>query len=233
MPKPSTLPGSESVITRGLINHILAGASHMLQDERVELVLEKLYASAQRAADDSRARWSPEQPPSAYSLGDFGFALRPQQGELLYLLCRSINAQRVVEFSTSEGATALYCAAALRDNGGGKVIGSDHRPHKVEAARKNLAEAGLEDYAQIRTGDALETLRDVPGPVDLLFIDGWPEMQTPSRALRVLETLKSKLRPGALVLNDGQEPDYVDYVRGSGSGFRTSILDLGVLSVVE
>jgi predicted O-methyltransferase YrrM len=77
----------------------------------------------------------------------------------------------------------------------------------------------------------LQTLRSVPGPIDLVYVDGWPELTAPSRALRVLELLQPKLRPGALVLNDGAEPDYVDYVRGTAGGFRSSILDFGVLSV--
>jgi predicted O-methyltransferase YrrM len=218
-------------MARKLINHILAGTSHVLRDERVELVLERLYSDAQRAADSARASWSATDPHAEEQLGDFGFSLRPGQGELLYLLCRSTNARRVVEFSTSEGATALYCAAAMRDNGGGLVIGSDHRPAKVEAARRNLAEAGLEEFVELRTGDPLDTLREVPGPIDLVYVDGWPELTAPSRAARVLEVLQPRLRPGALVLNDGKEADYVDYVRGTAGGFRSSILDFGVLSV--
>jgi predicted O-methyltransferase YrrM len=219
-------------VARRLINHILAGTSHVLRDERVELVLERLYTDAQRAADTAKASWSPTDPQPADQWGDFGYSPRPSQGEFLYLLCRSTQARRVVEFSTSEGATALYCAAAMRDNGGGLVIGSDHRPAKIEAARRNLAEAGLDEFVELRTGDPLQTLREVPGPVDLVYVDGWPELTAPSRALRVLELLQPQLRPGALVLNDGAEPDYVDYVRGTAGGFRSSILDFGVLSVV-
>ena len=54
----------------------------------------------------------------------------------------------MVEFATSVGMSTLYFAAAVRDNGGGMVIGSELVAAKVEAARHNLAEAGLADYAE-------------------------------------------------------------------------------------
>jgi predicted O-methyltransferase YrrM len=214
-------------VTRRLINHILAGTSHVLRDQRVELVLERLYSDAQRAADQAKEDASADQ------LGDFGYSLRPSQGELLYLLCRSTGARRVVEAVSSRGATAIYCAAAMRDNGGGLVIGTDPRLEHVEAARANLTQAGLAEFADIRHGDPAETLPSIGEPIDVAYLDGWPELRAPSRALRMLELLRPKLRPGALVLNDGAEADYLDYLRASDSGFRASILDLGVLAVRE
>ena len=78
----------------------------------------------------------------------------PEQGDLIYLLCRAIRATRVAEFATSVGMSALYFAAAMRDNGGGTVIGSELVPEKVNAARRNLAEAGLTDLVDLREGDA-------------------------------------------------------------------------------
>ena len=50
------------------------------------------------------------------------------------------------------------------------TIGSELVPEKVKAARRNLAEAGLEPWAEIREGDALETLRDLGGPIDFFLI---------------------------------------------------------------
>lgn len=54
----------------------------------------------------------------------YGFSIAPEQGELIYLLCRAMKASRVVDFATSVGMSALYFAAAMKDNGGGLVIGS-------------------------------------------------------------------------------------------------------------
>jgi len=51
--------------------------------------------------------------------------IEPDQGNLLYLIARSIQAKTIVEFGTSFGISTLYLAAAVRDNGGGKVIGTE------------------------------------------------------------------------------------------------------------
>src|ERR1051325_5298142 len=60
---------------------------------------------------------------------DVYIAVSPAQGQLLYLVARALGARRIVEFGTSFGISTLYLAAAVRDNGGGSVIGSE-----VEAA---------------------------------------------------------------------------------------------------
>jgi predicted O-methyltransferase YrrM len=219
-------------MVRHLINHILAGTSHVLRDPRVEMTLERLYADGQRAADTAARRWSAEDPYATEQLGDYGFSLRPVQGELLYLLCRATAASRVITVPASGGAATLYCAAALRDLGGGVVISCDPRGDMIEGARQNVVQAGLEAFVELRQGDPVEVLEGPGGPVDLAYIDGWPALDEPSGALRILEALEPNLRPGALVLNEGQEPDYLDHVRGPGGRFRTSVLELGVLSML-
>src|SRR5208337_2977041 len=97
-------------------------------------------------------------------------------GRFLYAVARSISAKRIVEFGTSFGVSAIYFAAALKDNGGGVVIGSELEPNKVAKANRHLAAAGLSQFAEVRAGDAVQTLRDVGGTVDLLFLDGWKLM---------------------------------------------------------
>jgi predicted O-methyltransferase YrrM len=90
--------------------------------------------------------------------------------------------------------SALYFAAAIRYNGGGAVIGSELVPEKLANARRNLAEAGLADFADIRQGDARETLRDLGGPVDFVQIDGWPGGKGPSLARQVMEIVAPQIR---------------------------------------
>ena len=64
-------------------------------------------------------------------------------------------------------------AAALRDNGGGRLIGSEFGASKIVRARENLAAGGLSDLVEIREGDALETLaRDLPDTIDFVLLDG-------------------------------------------------------------
>jgi predicted O-methyltransferase YrrM len=137
-----------------------------------------------------------------------------------------MRARRVVEFATSVGLSTLYFAAAIRDNGGGLVIGSELVDAKVDAARRNLAAAGLDDYAEIRPGDGRETLRDLGGPVDFALIDGWPTASEPSLAREVIEIVAPQLRVGGYVMNDNAEPDFVDFIRDPANGFISITLPL-------
>lgn len=151
--------------------------------------------------------------------------VEPAAGRFLYLAARAIGARRIVEFGTSFGISTLYLAAAVRDNGGGAVVGSELEPSKRERALAHLAEAGLAELVDVRLGDARETLaRGLGGPVDLLFLDGWKELYE-----EILALLKPSLRPGALVLADNVRTfrktlaPFVAQVRG-GHGFASTTL---------
>ena len=151
------------------------------------------------------------------ALKTFHLAASPNTAMLLYVLARSIRARSIVEFGTSCGVSAVHLAAALRDNGGGRLIGTELEPGKLEQARANLRAAGLSDLAEIRAGDALETLReDLPETLDLVFLDG-----AKSLYLQVLRHLEPRLRPGAVILADNARwaPQYLARVRGAASGY--------------
>lgn len=149
-------------------------------------------------------------------------AASPAYGRFLYAIARAGKASRVVEFGTSMGISTIYLAAALRDNGGGHLIGSELEPAKVARARANLEAAGLADLVEIREGDALETLKDVGGAVDLLLIDGAFALYLP-----VLKLLEPRLKPGAVVLGENAfEPGYLDHVRTPANGYVSLPLPL-------
>jgi predicted O-methyltransferase YrrM len=149
-------------------------------------------------------------------------------GRFLYGVARSIPAKRIVEFGTSFGVSTIYFAAALRDSGGGVVIGSELESGKVAKARQHLAQAGLAEFADVRPGDAMQTLRDPGGIVDVLFLDGWKEMY-----LDVLRLLTPCLRPGSVVLADDvtlfpdQLATYLEYVRDPAHGMVSALLPIG------
>ena len=195
-----------------------------LLDPRVNAVIARLEAARRQPADGG-AR-NPHNVPDPYVYAEYGFSMHPEQGDLIYLLCRALRATRVAEFATSVGMSALYFAAAVRDNGGGTVIGSELVPEKIAAARKNIAEAGLLDLVDLREGDARQTLRDLGGPIDFMLIDGWPGRQGPSLARQVTEIVAPQIRIGGLLMNDNGEADYLDYVRDPSSGFRSMSLPL-------
>jgi len=159
---------------------------------------------------------------------DFFVPLSPKQGTLAYMIARSIGARRIVEFGTSFGISTLYLAAAVRDNGGGVVIGSELQPTKVERARAHLAEAGLGELVEIRAGDARETLKDPGGTVDLVLLDGAKQLY-----LEMLLLLAPRLRTGSVILADNifvfrkALRPYVEHVQDPANGFRSVTLFLG------
>jgi predicted O-methyltransferase YrrM len=127
-------------------------------------------------------------------------ALEPVKAEFCHLLCRSLQARRVVEVGTSYGVSTLYLADAVRENGGGTVIATEHEPAKAAAARETFAEAGLSDLIDLREGDLRETLKVIEGPVDFVLVDIWVEMARPA-----LELIAPHLRQGAVVVADNTD----------------------------
>ena len=120
------------------------------------------------------------------------------QGRFLYLIARAINAQNIVEFGSSAGLSTLYLAAAAHDNFGGHVIGTEISPDRHALATRHLREAGLERFVDLRCGDARVTLSaDLPRSIDMVLLDGSKDLYRP-----VLDLLRSRLRPGAVVLAD-------------------------------
>jgi predicted O-methyltransferase YrrM len=153
-------------------------------------------------------------------LKDLPLAVSRETGKLLYMLARGCGARSIVEFGTSFGISTLHLSAALRDNGGGRLITSEFEPSKVARARVNLGAAGLIDLVEFREGDALRTLAaDLPETVDLLLLDG-------AKALypEVLSLVETHLRPGAFVIADNADysPDYLARVRSPGNGYLST-----------
>ncbi|MBI0325723.1 O-methyltransferase [Burkholderia plantarii] len=141
-------------------------------------------------------------------------------GTLLYQLARGGGARTIVEFGTSFGISTLHLAAALRDNGGGRLITSEFEPSKIARARHNLTAGGLIDLVEIREGDALHTLAaDLPAHVDLLLLDGAKSLYP-----EILALIEPRLRPGAFVVADNAEhsPEYLARVRAPGHGYLST-----------
>lgn len=188
-----------------------------LRSEPVSLVLQRLLAAERE--HDERAIASlgpnmdflaePDAAARAEKLEDVYMSVSAAGGELLYLMARATGARTVIEYGTSFGVSTIYLASAVRDNGGGTVIGTELQPKKVAAARENFRAAGVDDLIDLRPGDARDTLSEVPGPVDLVLLDGWPDL-----ALPVLRLLEPALRPGALVLVDDVNVDFDRDVHG-------------------
>jgi DNA-binding PadR family transcriptional regulator/predicted O-methyltransferase YrrM len=161
----------------------------------------------------------PMTPDAEKELGAF---VSPAQADFIYLLCRALGATRVAESTTSIGLSAMYLASAVRDNGGGVVIGSESVPEKARTARRNLSEAGLGGFVEVREGDAGETLRDLGGLIDLLLISSKTVSQDEpggSTARQILDVVVPQMRMGSVVLTADGEPGYLAYLRDPSNGF--------------
>lgn len=199
-----------------------------LTQPTLSLLLDRLFAEADAAEDvrePERAGLSPEQRVADRAdyrqfyarMKDQPLPVSRETGKLLYLLARSVRARTIVEFGTSFGISTLHLAAALRDNGGGRLIGSEFEPSKILRARKNLAAGNLSDLVEIREGDALETLaRDLPDSIDLVLLDGAKNLYP-----AILSLLEGRLQAGALIVADNADasPEYLARVRSTAHGY--------------
>jgi predicted O-methyltransferase YrrM len=186
-------------------------------DESVPLAL----ADGMPDAEIARLRASRTEYRAFYGmLRDAPLAVSRETGALLYMLARSTQARSIVEFGTSFGLSTLHLAAALRDNGGGRLITTEFEASKVARARENLAAAGLADLVEIREGDALQTLAaELPASIDLLLLDGAKSLYPD-----ILALLEDRLRPGALIVADDADvsPDYLARVRSPEAGYLST-----------
>jgi len=205
-----------------------------LTGTRLASLLDRLFAEADEASaetdsavadltSEERARLMRSKTgyPDLYErLKNVPLAVSRETGTLLYMLARGAKARNVVEFGTSFGISTLHLAAALRDNGGGRLITTEFEPSKVARARENLMAGGLIDLVEIRQGDALQTLKaGLPETIDLLLLDG-------AKALYpdVLSLMEMRLRPGVFIVADDADvnPDYLARVRSAKQGYLST-----------
>jgi predicted O-methyltransferase YrrM len=203
-----------------------------LQTPPVSTLLSRLFREAEaadRPIKTQLAQRSPEERAAFMSLANsdyrafYGQAkelflpVSAETGTLLYMLARASKAKTIIEYGTSFGLSTLHLAAALKDNGGGRLIGSEFEHSKVVRAREHLLTAGLADLVEIREGDAIETLaRDLPDSIDLLLLDG-AKLLYP----RILALLEARLAAGALIVADNADdsPEYLAHVRDPLHGY--------------
>ena len=213
--------------------------STVINDLKIEQVLQRLHQEANNQTPRLILHYLPKLPGLFTGKGikwdktktdfykDKYIPIEPDQGNFLYLLARSINAKNIVEFGTSFGISTIYLAAAVRDNGGGTVIGTEIVPEKVIQAKLNIAEAGLEKYVDIREGDARETLQNLNQQVDMLLIDGWADL-----ALDILKLVEPSIRKGGIVISDNvgtfkeDLSSYVEYLQNPQNGYCSTTLNL-------
>jgi predicted O-methyltransferase YrrM len=153
-------------------------------DDRVRAVMERL----EREDADERAQGLPQEVRSR--------AVMTTTGRFLFSLVAPQTDCEVLEIGGSRGYSTLWLAAGVRFLGG-RVLSLESDPRKAEAWRANIAEAGLEDWAELVEGDARETLPGLDDAFDVVFIDA--EKDDYEELFRLA---RPTLEPGALVVAD-------------------------------
>jgi len=122
--------------------------------------------------------------------------VEPTTGRFLFALAAAQAGIEVLEIGGSRGYSSIWLSAGARVLGG-RLVSLEHDPEKCAAWRRNIAEAGLEDWAELVEGDALATLREAQDVFDLVFLDAEKDDYEALFALA-----RSLLEPGALVVAD-------------------------------
>ncbi len=123
-------------------------------------------------------------------------AVSPTTGRFLFALVAPQTDCEVLEIGGSRGYSTIWLAAGARHLGG-RVLSLESDPRKIDAWRRNVEEAGLEEWAELIEGDANETLPAIDDVFDLVFLDAEKEDYE-----RLFGLAREKLEPGALVVAD-------------------------------
>jgi len=121
----------------------------------------------------------------------------PACGHLCYLLARLVQARSVFELGSGFGYSTAWFARAVIENGGGTVHHTVWEQALSDRARRHLQALGVDKAVQFQVGEAVQALREAPGPFDLIFNDidkaGYPA---------ALPVIQARLRPGGLLITD-------------------------------
>jgi caffeoyl-CoA O-methyltransferase len=153
-------------------------------DERVRAVLKRL----EEEDAGERAQGLPSAVRSR--------AVAPTTGRFLFSLVAAQSDCSVLELGGSRGYSSIWLAAGVRYLGG-RLLSFESDPRKVEAWRANITDAGLEEWAELVDGDALELLPGLEDVFDVVFIDAEKDDYE-----RLFELARPRLEPGGLVVAD-------------------------------
>lgn len=124
-------------------------------------------------------------------------AVSAELGHFLSNMVLSTRPSRILELGSSCGVSTLYFADALRTLGSGAVVATELDAAKCTHLRAHVRAADLDSYVDLREGDVFQTVSELDGTFDMVFIDVWANIY-----LRLFRQVERLLRPGSIVLAD-------------------------------
>lgn len=117
------------------------------------------------------------------------------QGRILSMLSKLVQPKLIVEVGTFTGYSATCLAEGLAADG--KLITFEISDEVAVLAQKHFEAAGISDKIETRVGNAVELLKTISEPVDLVFIDADKENYAV-----YWDILFPKLRSGGIIIAD-------------------------------
>jgi predicted O-methyltransferase YrrM len=175
---------------------------------------EEAGIAAQLVSDNSRR-----------NIDDLLLPIGPATASVVSTLVKESQARAILEVGTSYGYSTVWLAEAARETGGVVTTLELHK-RKTDYARKQLEEAGLAEFVDFRVGDALATLKSLPGPFDFVLLDLWKDLYLAS-----FDLIHPKLANGALIVADNML--YPDRARADANRYRARVREApGMTSVL-
>lgn len=121
--------------------------------------------------------------------------IHKEVADLLRVILKLKRPKKILELGCAIGYSSLFFADVL--DGDVEVVTTERNPIMLERAQDNIKKAGMEDRIKILVGDAEETLKDLEGTFDMIFIDA-----AKGHYKMFFDMLIGKLNHGGIVISD-------------------------------
>jgi predicted O-methyltransferase YrrM len=180
---------------------------------------------------------------SSHAAGLPAINVSPNQGRLLEIFARILNARAILEIGTLGAYSTIWLARGMHAEG--RLITLEADPAHAAVARANIARAGLQNVVELRLGSASDTLPQIlaerRGPFDLIFIDA-DKRNIPSYfewALRLSRpgsviVVDNVVRDGRVIDSKSDDPDiqgvrrFIEMLGANATVSGTAIQTVGV-----
>jgi len=142
-------------------------------------------------------------------------SIGPVKGKILAEVVRKLKPRKILEVGSLYGYSAILITKNSPANA--EITTVEKNPEHARVTEQNVERAELESQIKVIKGDAMEILRKLPGPFDLVFLDA-----EKTQYLDYLKAVEEKLHQGSVVVADNvgvfqdQMQNYLHYVRNTG-----------------